>query len=435
MKKLLFFLLFIFYIQSFSQETAFPDYIEYYFLEPSTGAHVYKNITIDVKYGAPKNLVLRLKSPSLKNGDSNAWSLTSVNGIYSPIKGSNLMINSTTSGSFSSSGSQYEDLKFFISYSSKVGIYKHKYEFLFTQTIYRNNKKPYTVSHPLTITVNYKPIEGDGSEGSVLTSGTGICDKSPSGLTYSSIGDNYTFKWDNVNGTMPYTIAFLPRGSKNWIFYTSNTNTYSIPLTPSHMYSVTVRANCNLWSEIKEVKTYNKCDENVSIDKSNLDLMNFQANNLLTITNSTLKNSNSRGTKIILKDSKILPKTKIYVQGCYGNKNENSIDDVIYSDIQSEISDSIAIVNNIIPTSTFKTTTENTFTISPNPTSSQVQINSTGGINEWFVYDINAKVVLAGNNKNINTLKVNLQSLPAGLYYFKFTDTTGTLHEKTIIKK
>ncbi|GEM53261.1 hypothetical protein EB1_30510 [Empedobacter brevis NBRC 14943 = ATCC 43319] len=80
-------------------------------------------------------------------------------------------------------------------------------------------------------------------------------------------------------------------------------------------------------------------------------------------------------------------------------------------------------------------TTQNDFTISPNPTSSQVQINSTVGINEWFVYDINAKVVLSGNNKNTNTLKVNLHSLASGLYYFKFTDTTGTLHEKTIIKK
>ncbi|WP_314242223.1 T9SS type A sorting domain-containing protein [Empedobacter tilapiae] len=78
---------------------------------------------------------------------------------------------------------------------------------------------------------------------------------------------------------------------------------------------------------------------------------------------------------------------------------------------------------------------ENIFTISPNPTSSHVQINSTIGINEWFIYDINAKVVLSGNNKNTTALKVNLQSLPIGLYYFKFTDNAGKSYEKTIIKK
>lgn len=89
--------------------------------------------------------------------------------------------------------------------------------------------------------------------------------------------------------------------------------------------------------------------------------------------------------------------------------------------------DMISISNNL--------SYQNTFTISPNPTSNFVQINSTVGINEWFVYDINAKVVVSGNNKNATALKVNLQTLPAGLYYFKFVDDLGTINEKTIIKK
>ena len=87
--------------------------------------------------------------------------------------------------------------------------------------------------------------------------------------------------------------------------------------------------------------------------------------------------------------------------------------------------------------SVYKTETkiENRTIVSPNPTSNQVQINSTIGINEWYVYDINAKIVLAGNNKNANALKINLQNLNAGIYYFKFIDASGTLHEKSIIKK
>ena len=267
-----------------------------------------------------------------------------------------------------------------------------------------------------------------------LSNGSGSCSNAPSGLNQTSIGNTHTFSWNNVTGTMPYTIAIRIKNG-NWNFFTTNSNSFTKLLNPSTEYEWAVRANCKLWSEQKSIQTYNKCDENVTIDNSHSNYMNFQANNVLTVINSTLRNSNARGSKVIIKNSKILPKTRIYTQGCYAGKNENSIDDFIYSDIQSEISDSTAITNNIIPTSTFKTTTQNDFTISPNPTSSQVQINSTVGINEWFVYDINAKVVLAGNNKNTNTLKVNLQRLASGLYYFKFTDTTGTLHEKTIIKK
>lgn len=267
-----------------------------------------------------------------------------------------------------------------------------------------------------------------------LPNGSGSCSSAPTGLNQTSIGNTHTFTWNSVNGTLPYTVALRVKNG-NWSFFNTNTNSFIKSLNPSTEYEWTVRANCKLWSDQKSIQTYNKCDENVTIDNSHSNYMNFQANNVLTITNSTLRNSNSRGSKVIIKDSKILPKTRIYVQGCYGNKNENSIDDhIIYSDIQSEVSDSTSITNNIIPTPTFKTT-ENNFTISPNPTSSFVQINSTVGINEWFVYDINAKVVLSGNNKNTNMLKVSLQSLPIGLYYFKFTDNAGKSYEKTIIKK
>ncbi|MGU9940225.1 hypothetical protein ACNFNZ_16795, partial [Empedobacter brevis] len=200
-----------------------------------------------------------------------------------------------------------------------------------------------------------------------LPNGSGSCSNAPTGLNQTSIGNTHTFSWNNVTGTMPYTIAIRIKNG-NWNFFTTNSNSFTQLLNPSTEYEWAVRANCKLWSEQKSIQTYNKCDENVTIDNSHSNYMNFQANNVLTVTNSTLRNSNARGSKAIVKNSKILPKTRIYVQGCYGNKNENSIDDITYSDIQSEISDSTTIINNIIPTSTFKTTTQNDFTISPNPT-------------------------------------------------------------------
>ena len=269
-----------------------------------------------------------------------------------------------------------------------------------------------------------------------LSNGTGTCSNAPIGLNQTSVGNTHTFIWNNVNGTLPYTLAIKEETANKWSYYAININKFSIALPPSTKYEWTVRANCKLWSDKKSFETYNKCDENVNINNHNTSWMNFQANNILTISNSTLRNSNFRGSKIVLKNTNILPKSRIYVQGCYAGKPENSIDDVIYSDIQSEISDSTASRNSIIiPANIENNSIQQNLTISPNPTSNQVQINSTIGINEWFVYDINAKIVLTGNNKNANALKINLQNLNAGIYYFKFLDASGTLHEKSIIKK
>ncbi len=157
-----------------------------------------------------------------------------------------------------------------------------------------------------------------------LPNGTGTCSSAPTGLNQTSIGNTHTFTWNSVNGTLPYTIALRVKNG-SWSIFNTNTNSFTRSLNPSTEYEWTVRANCKLWSDQKSIQTYNKCDENVTIDNSHSYYMNFQANNVLSITNSTLRNSNSRGSKVIIKNSKILPKTRIYIQGCYGNKNENNI--------------------------------------------------------------------------------------------------------------
>ncbi|WP_353164618.1 T9SS type A sorting domain-containing protein [Empedobacter brevis] len=427
MKKLFSFLLFLITFQVFSQNT------ELYFVDPKTNNRVNNFVNIDVKYGTPTKVTLKLKYiGSMGQADSYNW------WIKEQLSSSS--VNTTTitnsSGAFTSFSSWSKDITFTINNNVNSNSQK-QLTFNFTSN---STRAPYAESYTLYINVNnlYNSTGGgtgggtSSGTGEYLTDGTGTCSSAPSGRTQQIINNrHHIFRWNSVNdGTMPYTIA-LKIGNENWNFFTTNMNSFSKTLDPYTDVVWAVRANCKLWSSV----TYNTCTQNATFDNANLTSLNIQANNILTISNSTLKNSNARGGKVIVKNSKILPKTRVYVQGCNVRKNENSIDNITYSDILSEISDSTTITNNIIPTSTFKTTTGNTFTISPNPTSNQVQINSTVGINEWFVYDINAKVVLSGNNKNTNTLKVNLQSLAAGLYYFKFTDTTGTLHEKTIIKK
>lgn len=171
---------------------------------------------------------------------------------------------------------------------------------------------------------------------------------------------------------------------------------------------------------IINVVQLNPCDKKIVYEKQNFNRNKINIDATILFNNGSIKSSEIAAYRSIIRNSKIYTNSKIYAKHCFVNKEILDIPNSLYN-------------NSSPPNSLIYL--KNTFTISPNPTSSQVQINSTVGINEWFVYDINAKVVLAGNNKNTNTLKVNLQSLAAGLYYFKFTDTTGTLHEKTIIKK
>ncbi|SFN61764.1 Por secretion system C-terminal sorting domain-containing protein [Algoriella xinjiangensis] len=167
--------------------------------------------------------------------------------------------------------------------------------------------------------------------------------------------------------------------------------------------------------------TQNVCQQDLTINQPILSSHNYTASN--TITASSVINENLtvnyNAKKVILKPGFKASKTNFIakVNPCMSN--------FILDDQTSKMS------------SVYKTETkiENRTIVSPNPTSNQVQINSTIGINEWFVYDINAKIVLTGNNKNANALKINLQNLNAGIYYFKFLDASGTLHEKSIIKK
>lgn len=132
-----------------------------------------------------------------------------------------------------------------------------------------------------------------------------------------------------------------------------------------------------------------------------------------------IKNSKIAARRVTINgESHIYPNTTISSKSCRDGKNLQTVE------------------NNMFEPTIFENKINlNQLTASPNPTSGQVQINSKVDINDWYVYDINAKIVLNGNNKNKNSLKISLDNLPAGIYYFKFFDSLGILNEKTIIKK
>lgn len=132
-----------------------------------------------------------------------------------------------------------------------------------------------------------------------------------------------------------------------------------------------------------------------------------------------IRNSQISARWVTIKgESHIYPNTTISSKSCREGKSFQNLENNIFE-----------------PTIIDKKINNNQLTISPNPTSGQVQINSEVEINDWYVYDINAKIVSSGNNKYKNSLKISLDNLPAGIYYFKFLDSLGILHEKTIIKK
>ena len=386
---------------------------------------------------------------------------------FNPINGNNnFFIDYTVKGDDKSYGYTILDVKLYVNnqfnqsigstfYISGTGEVKKAFSFSMNnvdiknansfkiEITYRSDVFPQTnaKTNSTTWIANTSPSNPGNPNDPPLSGGSGTCNSAPSQLYQTSDGNKYTFYWNPVEGTMPYSIAFRPESEPYWLYHTSNTNSFTINLTPNKNYTVAVSANCKLWSEKIKILTSNSCKEETTILTGyGITNQNLQANSLLKISSYAdvreMKNVNARALKVIVSNIKILPKTRIYIQGCSAEKNENSIDDVIYSDIQSEITDSTTSRNSIIiPANIENNSIQQNLTISPNPTSNQVQINSTIGINEWYVYDINAKIVLTGNNKNANALKINLQNLNAGIYYFKFIDVSGTLHEKSIIKK
>ncbi|MDH2207367.1 MULTISPECIES: 3-coathanger stack domain-containing protein [Empedobacter] len=258
----------------------------------------------------------------------------------------------------------------------------------------------------------------------------------PTNLQNYNITDSQAnFSWNSVSGANDYEILLTtPNGTKS--FSSTTNNRLIIDLAPNTTYSWKVAAKCSngIRGTFSAEKTFITapfiCQDVMNITNPIINSKEYKSRNIINASAPINENLNVifRSNSIFLKPGfNAKSKFRAYIKPCTKDNEFISLENEELTAYIGMGEDMISISNNL--------SYQNTFTISPNPTSNFVQINSTVGINEWFVYDINAKVVVSGNNKNATALKVNLQTLPAGLYYFKFVDDLGTINEKTIIKK
>lgn len=77
---------------------------------------------------------------------------------------------------------------------------------------------------------------------------------------------------------------------------------------------------------------------------------------------------------------------------------------------------------------------ENLIKVFPNPTSDQIQIEGLVDINRIEVLDLAGKVLIETNTQNLQTIKIDLQRLRAGIYFVSLHQNTGAKLMKKIVK-
>lgn len=75
--------------------------------------------------------------------------------------------------------------------------------------------------------------------------------------------------------------------------------------------------------------------------------------------------------------------------------------------------------------------------LSPNPTTTILNVENINDLNEWKLVDINGKIVKSGKiNNSIQTkITINTNRLLPGVYYFNAVMKNGELFQKTVMKK
>jgi len=100
---------------------------------------------------------------------------------------------------------------------------------------------------------------------------------------------------------------------------------------------------------------------------------------------------------------------------------------VMYSMNAAQTNQSATGINNL-PTTTIK--------VSPNPTNAWLNINSPTPITQYTLYDLTGRKALTDNNLNTQQTRIDLSTLPNGLYVLQLTDANQqTSQQKVVLEK
>jgi len=284
----------------------------------------------------------------------------------------------------------------------------------------------------------------------------------PSTLTTSAITYNSaTLNWSSVSGNDGYKIIYRQENANSWSGFQSNSTSYTLNnLQDETNYLWQIRTNCSNgttsdWSTVANFTTPKECLENLTITNpvsENPPILNEVSN---TITSYSRIENNadvtySAGNEIRLKASynnnqnlsfhaKAGSNFLAKIEGCSNVSSRVFTVVTMHEDKQK-------VVNNfdkITDTTTEYLEASNELTqniefgikIYPNPTSSNLNIESNTTIRSWVLLNQLGQLLKVDNNSNTKKAVLHISDLETGVYLLRIQLASGNTITKRVMKK
>ena len=278
----------------------------------------------------------------------------------------------------------------------------------------------------------------------------------PSTLTTSAITYNSaTLNWSSVSGNNGYGIKYRQE-TASWSYFQSNSTSRSLTnLQDDTNYQWSVRTRCSNgttsdWSAAVNFTTPKKCDENLTIVSpvsGNTPILNEVSNTITSYSRieNNAKVTYSAGNKILLKSgyrnnqnlsfhAKAGSTFIAKIDGCSNVSSRVFTGETIHEDKQKTVNNFDEILNLEAPNEL----TQNTdfrIKIYPNPTSSNLSIESNTSINSWMLLNPFGHQLKGNTNLNAKKAELNVSGLTTGIYFLKIQLDSGNTIIKRVIKK
>lgn len=264
-----------------------------------------------------------------------------------------------------------------------------------------------------------------------------ICNLSPptSLFTGNILSSTAVASWDSVPGASAYNVKYTddsPPSPSSVV--TSDNYLWMSVFNPNTTHYWQVRTKCpngasSSWSQPVYFTTLPECPTNVELNLPIRRPSLITASN--TITASAIVLDKNTGSDVTLKATQIILKDGFSVSGY-----EHGVFTAVVDPCSSGSKTKSEKENRLSPEFTKQ---ENKILpiLSPNPTSTFLNVENIGDINEWKLVDINGKIIDSGRvNSSIQSkITINTSTLIPGIYYFNAVMKNGELFQKTVMKK
>lgn len=254
---------------------------------------------------------------------------------------------------------------------------------------------------------------------------------SPNNLSTTNItSTSAKLNWNHVGGNAGYLIRLSSPTEGMQLYQVGGPSRTITNLAPNTMYQWKIATKCENgdYGEYGSTMTFytlSGCRENVNINWPITTSNNYQVSNILT-SNSVI----NQNLNVVFRASEIVLKPGFNVKGESTGVFRAYVDPCVPSlnKMESEELSSEFIIKKDVGLQPI---------LSPNPTTTILNIDKIADIYEWKLVDINGKTVESGKvNNSIQTkITINTSRLMPGVYYFNAIMKNGELFQKTVMKK